>query len=865
MVKWTISVFNNGPDVATGVVVNDLLPDSLIFVESGDDYDEDTGVWTIGDLDSGTGVSLDIICRVNATGLIKNEASVSGNEYDYDKTNNYDDEVVSVSLASDLAIVKLVNATVTNYHDVVKWTLVVSNYGPDAASGVKIYDALPSGFVYLNSTIPLVNNVIDIGELAAGGTVSIDIYARVNITGSFVNIANVSGNEYDKDLSNNKANVSVSVNPATDLVVNKLVNNSNPNFGDLIKWTITIFNRGPDVANGVILKDLLPKSLIWISDNSLNKYDHESGVWDIGIMGEGETKTLEIITEVNATGLFINNVSVSGNEFDYNVSNNNDSETINVSEASDLSVVKFANSTSVDYRQFVKWTVIAYNNGPDKATGVMVDEILPDGLILINYTATKGFYDNGIWSVCCIENGENETLELLCQVNKTGILTNVVRITGDEYDPDLNNNVDNSSVLVPVASDLAISKTVNNSYPNFGDIVEWSIVITNNGPDNASDITVVDFMPEGLELLESIVSIGSYGDSVWYIPTLENGGSEYLTLRCLVKTLDNVENIVEVIPSQYDWNKSNNRDNASIFANSVADLSIIKQINASQANYLDLVKWTLIVSNHGPNDATNVFARDIMPEGLTIVKITGDGEYSDSIWNIGNLKNGESKKLYIECKITSTGNFTNVAEVWAEETDPNLNNNECEEYLFVGPASDISITKTVSKYTYSRGNIVKYSIKLANNGPDMVENIEVNEVMDNSLSLQSFKVSAGNFNKLNDVWSLDSLDVGESAFLKINAIAKKLGHARNNVSVSADNYDPDLGNNEDSVLINIVKSPNNHSYHKYSNKTIKNHPLKKFSSFVLGSNKSGNPLVVVLIVIVFLMGVFCTSDILKRR
>ena len=864
LVRWTITVSNLGPDGATGVVVRDLLPDSLIFVESSGNYNRDTGVWTIGNLNKGASVSLDITCRVNATGLIENEVSVSGNEYDYDESNNYAFEVIDVNLASDLAITKLVDRNVVNYLDVVKWTLIVTNKGPDAATGVKVYDALPRGFVYLNSTRPLVNDEIEIGNLAVGGTLRVDIYTKVNITGSFVNVASVSGNEFDQDLSNNKANASILVKPATDLVVSKVVNQSKPNFGDLVKWAISVFNRGPDSANGVVVNDLLPKSLIWISDNSLDKYDAATGIWNVGTINKGETKTLEIITKVNATGLFTNNVSVSGNEFDYNMSNNQDNETINVSKASDLSVVKFVNSTSVEYLQLVKWTVIAYNNGPDKATEVIVDDILPDGLILLNYTATKGVYDNGMWSVCCIENGDSQSLELICQVNKTGTLTNIVGITGKEYDPDLSNNADNASVFVPTSCDLAIAKTVDNSFPDFGDIVEWHIVVTNNGPDDAFDVTVVDRMPDGLELIESIVSAGSFGENIWYIPNLENGASEYLTLRCLVKTLNDVENIAEVIPSQYDWNKSNNRDDASITINPVADLGIIKFIDEPQANYLDLVKWTLMVFNYGPNDATNVFARDVIPDGLTVVSVTGDGEYFDSIWEIGNLKNGESRRLDIVCKITSTGKFTNVAEVWGDETDPDLYNNDCEEYLFVPPASDLSITKTVSKYTYSVGNMVRYSIKLSNNGPDVAENIEVNEIMDDSLMMQSFKVSAGNFNKLNDVWSLDLLDVGESAFLKINAIAKKSGSARNNVSVTSDNYDPDLSNNDDTVLVNIINDSHKHNYPK-NNKTIENDPLGKFSSIILENYRSGNPFAVVLILIVLLMGTFCTSDILKKR
>ena len=45
------------------------------------------------------------------------------------------------------------------------------------------------------------------------------------------------------------------------MVVIKLINNSNPNYNDLIKWTIIVSNNGPNMATGVIVNDLLPKSV----------------------------------------------------------------------------------------------------------------------------------------------------------------------------------------------------------------------------------------------------------------------------------------------------------------------------------------------------------------------------------------------------------------------------------------------------------------------------------------------------------------------------------------------------------------------------------------------------------------------------
>ena len=866
-VTWILTAYNNGPDSATGVVVRDVLPKSLIWV--GDDgsgkYDHNSGVWNIGNLNRNANARLTVTCKVNATGTIENRASISGKEFDWNLSNNNAEKQINVPKSTDLGVIKEVSHSSVNYLDVVKWTITVTNNGPDAATGVKIYDKLPEGFVYLNSSKAYANGVINIGNLAVGAKTVVEIYSKANMTGDFVNVARVNGNEYDSNLINNVDNASVNVKPATDLLVTKNVNNSAPNYHDVIKWTINVVNKGPDSATGVVVREVLPKSLIWVGDDGSGKYNHDSGIWNVGTLQKGQTKTLNIITKVNATGIIENNVSVSGKEFDYNKTNNNDTKVIDVANASDLAVIKLVNASEVNYLQLVKWTIIASNHGPDKATSVTVDEILPNGLKVINYTATKGFYDDGIWAVCCLENGESQTLELICEVLKTGDLTNIVKITGNEYDPDLSNNIANESVFVPKSADIAVVKTVDDSNPNYGDIIEWTITVTNNGPDDAEDILVVDLLNSGLKLISYAASSGYYVDDGWQIDYLANGASESLVIRCMVNTLDDVENIATVLPSQYDWNKSNNNDSEMITVNPIADLDIIKLVNVSEANYLDLVEWRLLVTNYGPNNATNVFVSDVIPEGLDIVDVFGDGMYSDSIWEIGDLANGESRQLSIICKVQATGRFTNSAYVWASETDPNLTNNEDENYLYVYPASDLSITKTVSKYRYSVGDLVKYSIKLTNNGPDRAENVKVNEIMDKSMTLKSFHASAGDFDDVNDVWSIDSLDAGESATLKINAVANEAGVAKNKVSASSDNFDPDLSNNNDTVSIDVAEKQKSHKIPKNNHKRVPDEQHTEFKDSVLLKNKSGNPIMVIVLLFVFTMGALYGNNILKKR
>ncbi|WP_405266900.1 hypothetical protein [Methanobrevibacter sp.] len=866
-IKWIIKVLNNGPNVAHDVKVVDILPKSLIFVSCNGNYNKSNGIWNIGTLNPLASVQISIICKVNATGKITNKVNVTSREFDYDLTNNYDDEQINVKPSADLEITKSVNASTANYTSLVKWTLTIKNNGPNKATGVKVVDILPKGFVYINSTLDkgsYSNNVFNIGNLDVGETLKITIITQANKTGKFVNSANITGNEYDYNLTNNVANKSITINPASDMEVLKLVNNSNHNFRDLVKWTLTVKNNGPDDAHDVKVIDFLPESLIWVSDDSHNKYNHNAGVWNIGTLNKGKSIELNIISRVNATGNITNNAKVSAKEFDYNLKNNKDGKSIVVNNSGDLTIIKTVNDSEVNYGDLVKWTLIASNKGPDKVTGIVVEDALPNGLILLNYTASKGFYDEGIWNVCCLEKDETERLEIICKVNETGHLTNIAKISGNEYDPDLTNNVDNESIDVPSAADIAVLKEVNDDNLFFGDVITWRITVMNIGPDNATDVRVYDELPKELIFNGYVSSRGTYENGVWSLDYLIKGGVEYLNISCYVNGLGTITNNISAIANEYDINMSNNYDNESIDAFPVSDLSIEKSANVSNANYGDIVKWTLIVSNEGLNDATGVIVEDLLPDGLKFISAEGYGIYEAGIWYIGELEVGDFKKLEITSKVVETGDITNFAIVSGNEEDPNPENNEAEDMIHVYPAADLAITKTVSKYQYKVGDLVAYSIKLTNAGPDDALNVKVREIFDKSLILKSVKATRGIFDTSTYEWSIDELAAGgeEKLLLKFEAI--KDGVFRNIVNVVSDTFDIDLSNNEDFALVKIVKNPSNNftdklTKHKLSKAMNIKHPTPS-----LGKYSTAN-LIALLIVSALVSIIFGSGDIFKKR
>lgn len=608
-----------------------------------------------------------------------------------------------------------------------------------------------------------------------------------------------------------------SVFPKADLQLNKSSNGIDVNYGDIVIWTLKITNNGPNIGTGIRLKDLISEGLIILSCDDEN-YDKKTGILNIDSLNIGESKIINIKTLVNKTGTFINEASVSGREYDWNLTNNYDNQSIDVEVCADLAIEKLVNDTNPKFNSLVEWTLRVTNNGPDTATGVVVCDILPEGLISID----KSF--NGRWNVGKLINNQTKELTIICLVNKTGKLVNIADIAGNEYDCNLTNNIVNKSIEVAQSADLFVKKYVNNTSPDFGEIIKWSVVVSNNGPDIATNVQVNDLLDDGLIFVKSSSTKGNYDvkSGIWTIDSLAPETDETLNIYCKVNKIGKILNFGSVNSTQYDWNESNNHDNESVNAVKIADLSVIKLINNSNPNYNDLIKWTIIVSNNGPNMATGVIVNDLLPKSVEYISsYLSKGFYNpvNGIWDVGNLNAGEKLQLNIVSKIVKTGDITNVVNVKGNEKDSNLTNNHFEKSVYVKPAADLSIEKSVSKQEVNINDLIEYVIEITNNGPDSAENIKVSELLNPNLKVISFESTKGNFNNTNNVLTIDSLAYGEKVRLTINAAANACGKFENKVAVSSDTFDYDKSNNQDGTSVFVsenttekIENPVNDTY-----------------------------------------------------
>ena len=121
--------------------------------------------------------------------------------------------------------------------------------------------------------------------------------------------------------------------------------------------------------------------------------------------------------------------------------------------------------------------------------------------------------------------------------------------------------------LAAVSADLAVAKTVSDSTPDVGDTITFTVTLTNNGPNSATNVHLTDALPAGLGFVSATPSQGSYASSsgVWTVGTLAAGTSATLSLMAQVAATGGLTNTATVTDSdQPDPDPSNNSGSSTV-------------------------------------------------------------------------------------------------------------------------------------------------------------------------------------------------------------------------------------------------------------------------------------------------------------
>ena len=738
-VTFSITVTNTGPSAATGVVIEDLLPAGLTFVgglPSQGTYVAGTGIWTVGTLNSGANAVLGITATAATTGAKTNTAEVTASgQGDPDSTPDNgiasEDDQSSVTVTPwqiDLAVTKVVDNPAQTVGQNVIFTVTVSNVGGiAAATGVVVDDLLPAGLTFVSATpsqgtYSQATGDWTVGTVGIGANATLSITATVATPGAKTNTAQViAADQADQDSTpNNNApaeddQASATVTPpGSDLSLTKIVNDSTPVSGQNITFTLTLTNGGPTNATGVVVEDLLPAGLTFVSSTpSQGTYVSGTGLWTVGAVNSGANATLDIVATVATSGAKINTAEVFDSDQtdpdstpDNGIASEDDQASVTVTpEIADLSVTKIVDDNTPDRSQNVVFTITVANGGPQAATGVQVTDLLPAGLTFVSSTPSQGSYvaGTGIWTVGTVNSGATATLAITATAATSGAKVNTAELTDvDQFDSDstpgnaVGTEDDQASATVtPNVADLSLTKIVNDNTPNRNQNITFTLTLTNGGPAGATGVTVSDQLPAGLTFVSATPSVGTYSSStgIWTVGSLASGANATLAITATTNAIGQKINTAEVAASgQFDSDSTpaNNQaaedDQASVTVTpTVADLSVVKTVNQPTTQVGQNAVFTVTVANAGPDAATGVQVTDLLPAGLTFVSATpSQGTYSSTtgIWNVGTVNSGANATLQITATVASPTSVANSAQLTAADqfdADSTPGNNQSTE------------------------------------------------------------------------------------------------------------------------------------------------------------------------------------------
>ncbi|HKR63273.1 MAG TPA: DUF11 domain-containing protein, partial [Thermoanaerobaculia bacterium] len=744
-ITYTVQVNNNGPDTATNVNLNSFNNGSLKFqsgtqpagwnctfpaVGAAPSFTCTNPSFVSGASSTFTFVVLadDAVIGINDTTVSTNFNVASSNVSDPNNANNSETESTAY-VAPDANM----GVSVTDAPDpvapdgTITYTVQVTNAGPDTAPNAALN-------VFNNGTLKFQSGTQPAGWSctfpAVGATPSFTCtnpsFANGgNSTFTFVVLAddailgnadstistnfNVSSAAADPNNANNSETEDTAyVTPDAEL---SITNSDSPDpvtSGGTITYTQVVTNNGPTAANTTV-SQTLPAS---VGFQSINAPGFACTTPAVGASGaitctngsfaSGATSTFTLVVNViAASGTVVETVGVSSPLQDTIPANNSAQATTTILAPviADLAITKSSPAGNAAPGSLLSYTITLTNNGPDAASNVVVTDTLPSSLIFRSITTPTGFSCTTGSTITCtaatMASGTTATFTLVVQVaaNATGSINNNATAASATQDNNSGNSTGGASAITVGGSgtaDIAVTKTTPSTTAGPGTPVTYTISATNNGPNTATNVVVTDTLPATL-LFQSITpaptftcatpAVGTSGTITCTGGPLANGATATFTLNTTIapSATGTITNTATAGSNASDPNPTNGDASAPGVLVALADLSVTKTTNATQAPTGSTITYTITVTNNGPDAATGVVVTDDLPAGLQYVLATpsqGSCAGTDPFTcTLGTINNGASATITLQALVTATnGTIANTATVTAATDDPNSGN-----------------------------------------------------------------------------------------------------------------------------------------------------------------------------------------------
>ena len=363
-----------------------------------------------------------------------------------------------------------------------------------------------------------------------------------------------------------------------------------------------------------------------------------------------------------------------------------------------------------------------------------------------------------------------------------------------------------------------------------GGNLTYTLTVTNDGPADATSVTVTDTLPAGVSGPTTLgCDNDPNGGATCMLGTIAANASKQYTITVTVdaSASGTLTNTATVVANETDPNSGNNMVMEDTTVQSNVDLSIAKTDGLATVVAGTQLTYTITAANAGPSDAIGAMIADTIPIELVSLNLvscmpTGVGAACDPGLTPGPLGSnnfnatvdlpvGGSLAYQISGTVdpSATGTLANTATVTppggVTDTFPG-NDSATDNDTAITKEADLSIDKT-GPATATAGGMLTYAVTVTNNGPSDASNVVVTDNLPvpsagGSLTFKPAPDSSAECSEGAGVitCSLAGLPAGAGINTKVFTLAfdvsaNAMGTIDNPASVAADEPDPVAGNN----------------------------------------------------------------------
>ncbi len=627
--------------------------------------------------------------------------------------------------------------------------------------------------------------------------------------------------------------------------------------GEQKLYHIEVTNNGPTGAPYVMVTDTLPVGLAYEIDDGdceLVSTDPDQLECHLGDMMPGETKSFDVwaLVFADAPPGEITNTVVVSMPYDTNRDNNTAWATNLVLEPilADLELNK--SIATPPHPPFfaggnVRFRLQVYNHGPVAAQNVVLEDMLPAGVTVLNVNSTQGsctWGTPGSTPLRCdlgtldVDAMATVMVGVRISPDYMGALQNDAWVSSDIYDPNNSNDRDSVNVPVNTGADLTLDKDAPPPSWYAGEIRTYRYNINNNGPSVSRDVRLRDFLPDEVEFVSAYAfKEGSTGGiplpcnvsaaNVLICPLGDIAPTDPPGVVVLVDVYIKpdvpdgtwIYNDADLITDTPDPGGAS--DDVYTLVHNEADLSVRKQAEPWKVFAGEQVMYTIEVINNGPGNAYGVFVTDTLPSEVQFELVTDPACYPvdgmvECYWE--GLALGETKTFYIFGRVdpgAEPGTVSNSVEVVSDSWDPVEYNDYASAATLIRGRADLKIQKFGKPEGEVRaGDELTYTVIVDNLGTGYAHEVTLDDVLESDGSFDLLEVTSdrdalcdpetGTFEQdlflscaLSDTLEVKGPEPGSGRWMMTVVILANEPQDINNVAfVAGADYDPDLSNNE---------------------------------------------------------------------